>query len=237
MSEPSAPQGLASLDRGAIFDPVAPLYSLVFPLIWRVGFPHLHHWLAHELDDAEDVLDAGTGPGYWARFAAATRPRRRVVGVDLSARFLELARRRGAGPEVEFVKADMTELPFAAGSFDAIVCSGVLDTLPRPELALREFRRVLRPEGRVLLILRGGRPGVSRAMEWIFRAGVAAPLFLSRRSGRRGAGFDAHWERGQIWPRLSGLAEPAGLTVVALRPGWLAATVSLRRRTEPEEER
>jgi ubiquinone/menaquinone biosynthesis C-methylase UbiE len=91
------------------------------------------------------VLDVATGPGYVA--AAAARRGAAVVGVDFSAAMLAEARRHH--PEVEFQAGDAEALPFPDGTFDAVVMSFGLLHLGRPDQALAEAHRVLRPGGRV----------------------------------------------------------------------------------------
>lgn len=91
------------------------------------------------------LLDVATGPGYVA--AAAAQRGARVVGVDFAAAMLTEARRRY--PAIEFKQGDAEALPFSDGSFDAVVMSFGLLHLGRPEQALSEARRVLRPGGRV----------------------------------------------------------------------------------------
>jgi ubiquinone/menaquinone biosynthesis C-methylase UbiE len=216
-------------DAGTIYDPIAGFYSTVFPLIWRYWFPRLHRWMADELYGAGEILDAGTGPGYWAHFVASTEERNRVVGIDLSRSFLARARRKPASAEVEFLRADMTDMPFASESFDAVVCSGVLDTLNHPEAALREFRRVLRPGGKVLLILRGGSPATSKPLETIFRWFIVGVGVIYRRSLSAATAFNGIWRRDAIWPRLPELATEAGLTLRTVNPGLLAGNVLLER--------
>jgi SAM-dependent methyltransferase len=93
------------------------------------------------------LLDAGCGTGELAERAAAVLGCD-VVGVDQSERMLELARARG----VEAVRADVVELPFHDGSFDAVSASWMLYHLPDVDRALRELRRVLRPGGRLVAL-------------------------------------------------------------------------------------
>jgi ubiquinone/menaquinone biosynthesis C-methylase UbiE len=50
------------------------------------------------------------------------------------------------------VVADITSLPYASDCFDAIVCGWVLEHLPDPALGLLELARVLRPDGKLLLL-------------------------------------------------------------------------------------
>jgi SAM-dependent methyltransferase len=92
-----------------------------------------------------DLLDVATGPG---ALAAATASRgSRAVGVDLSPRMIELARRLHT--DIEFREADVEHLPFAEGVFDAVVCSFGLGHFPRPEAGVAECVRTLKPGGRI----------------------------------------------------------------------------------------
>lgn len=90
------------------------------------------------------VLDVATGPGYVAAAAAARGAS--VVGVDFAGAMVERARARH--PRVEFRQGDAEDLDFDPGSFDAVVMNFGLLHLARPERALMEAHRVLRPGGR-----------------------------------------------------------------------------------------
>ncbi|GAA4609425.1 ubiquinone/menaquinone biosynthesis C-methylase UbiE [Actinoplanes octamycinicus] len=96
------------------------------------------------------VLDAATGTGLAAIAAArAVGPQGRVTGVDISAAMLDQARQAVSAPNVELVKADASRLrQFPDGSFDLVLCSAGLLYLP-VHTALREWRRLLVPGGRV----------------------------------------------------------------------------------------
>jgi SAM-dependent methyltransferase len=86
------------------------------------------------------VLDAGCGDGWIT--AALTAPE--VVAVDQSEASVAAARARGLDAQV----ADIRELPFSEGSFDAVMCNHVLYHVEHRERALAEIARVLRPGGR-----------------------------------------------------------------------------------------
>ena len=74
------------------------------------------------------LLDVATGPGALA--AEAANRGARPVGIDLSPQMIELARR--LYPAIDFREADVEHLPFADGTFDAVVCSFGLGHFPRP---------------------------------------------------------------------------------------------------------
>lgn len=100
------------------------------------------------------VLDVATGTGDLALTLKGARPDARVVGVDFAEPMLELARAKAAKrhAEVRFLQADGTSLPFEAGSFDAVTIAYGLRNFADVGAGLREFRRVLRPAGRLVVL-------------------------------------------------------------------------------------
>lgn len=95
------------------------------------------------------VLDAGCGAG--AHAIELTRTGATVTGMDLSTGLLQLARAR-LGPDVQLRQADLAlRLPFDDAGFDAILASLVMHYLPDWQPTLAEFRRVLRPGGRLVI--------------------------------------------------------------------------------------
>jgi len=102
---------------------------------------------AASIGDGARVLDVATGPGWVAAHAAQRGAS--VVGVDVAEAMI--ARARSAHPGLEFRRADAQELPFPNASFDAVIGNLAVMHLSRPERALSEFARVLRPGGRLAL--------------------------------------------------------------------------------------
>ncbi len=90
------------------------------------------------------LLDVATGPGYVAGVAAQRGAN--VIGIDFSTAMIAQARQHYS--MVDFREGDAEDLPFADGSFDAVVMNFGLLHLGRPERALTEGHRVLRPGGR-----------------------------------------------------------------------------------------
>jgi SAM-dependent methyltransferase len=97
------------------------------------------------------VLDVGCGPGLYAEELVA-RGARRVVGVDVSAEMVRLARERVRGPVAFHCQDLQTPLSWAAdGEFDAAVMPLVIHHLDDRVAALREIARVLRSGGRLVV--------------------------------------------------------------------------------------
>jgi SAM-dependent methyltransferase len=107
-------------------------------------------FLVPHLRPGLDVLDAGCGVGAIALDIAPTVAPGRVTGVDVDADQVEAARRSAAERGIEnaeFQTGSVLELPFEDESFDVVYANAVLFYLRDQAEALREMRRVLRPEG------------------------------------------------------------------------------------------
>lgn len=98
------------------------------------------------------VLDAGCGTGEVSILMAGVG--HEVTGIDISEKMLEKAavKARDAGLSINFMKRDAEHTGFEAGSFDIVICRFLLWTLPDPQGALREWHRILKDDGRVLII-------------------------------------------------------------------------------------
>jgi ubiquinone/menaquinone biosynthesis C-methylase UbiE len=100
------------------------------------------------------ILDAACGNGRYSKFLLKKAdPDATLTAFDLSPRMLQRARQRIGSDRVSHAVADLTRLPYADGSFDAVVCGWVLEHLPDPRPGLRELARVLAPGGKLLLLV------------------------------------------------------------------------------------
>jgi SAM-dependent methyltransferase len=96
------------------------------------------------------ILDCGCGPGSITVGLAEWAFQGEVIGVDTAEESLQVARdlaRKHHLPNVEFREGDLFELPFANSSFDVVFSSAVLCHVQRPDKAISEMKRVLRPNG------------------------------------------------------------------------------------------
>lgn len=131
------------------------LWSLIYdlPIVQWAAYRPVHDAVVSSLRRGRirQVLDIGCGTGQLATRLQEDLPGVRVVGCDFSAGMLARAAARSG--RVRWVRGDAGRLPFDDGSFDAVVSTEAFHWFPNQPAALREFHRVLRPGGRLLLAL------------------------------------------------------------------------------------
>jgi ubiquinone/menaquinone biosynthesis C-methylase UbiE len=102
---------------------------------------------ASYLPETARILEIGAGTGANFRFYPTAG---HAVASEISIEMLAFARRKT--DSIELVQADAETLPFAASSFDAAFATLVFCSIPKPENAFAELRRVVRPAGRIVLL-------------------------------------------------------------------------------------
>lgn len=144
----------ANLDKkpaevAAMFDEVAPTYDLTNALL---SFGQDRYWrrvVRKQVapKSGQKILDLAAGTG--ASSAAFLAPGVKVVAGDFSEGMLAVGRKRH--PNIDFVFADATALPFAANEFDAVTISFGLRNVVDVNKALAEMYRVTKPGGKIVV--------------------------------------------------------------------------------------
>jgi demethylmenaquinone methyltransferase / 2-methoxy-6-polyprenyl-1,4-benzoquinol methylase len=175
----------------AMFDAIAPRYDLLNALLslgidraWRRAA------VAAALAGApRAILDVATGTADLAMALARSAPEARVIGVDFSEAMLAVGRAKVARARLGVVLAagDGTALPYPDASFDAVTIAYGLRNFDDVDAGLREFARVLRPGGRLVILEFPPPPRgpFGRLFRTYFTRVV--PLIGGWVSGRRGA--------------------------------------------------
>ena len=97
------------------------------------------------------VLDVATGTGSLA-IALKRSGAKRIVGVDISEKMLEAARKKPKSAGIEFIKADGEQLPFESGEFDVAAIAFGIRNFENIGKGLEEMKRVLRSGGTLLAL-------------------------------------------------------------------------------------
>lgn len=181
----------------ATYTGLAPIYDALVPNISSEARATGQSSL--QVQDGEQVLDVGTGTGLALRALVAANPSGWTEGVDATPAMLARARRRLADCDQDRYRlrfARAADLPYPADAFDAVFSSYLVDVLPRNQLrpALGEMRRVLRAQGRLVLVyLTAPERRIERL--WVQCACLFVPLFggarpIHAQSALRDCGFE-----------------------------------------------
>jgi SAM-dependent methyltransferase len=149
MTDHSAFEADADMDwnaQAASFDE-EPDHGLRDPEVRTAWAHRLRSWLPGR---ACDILDLGCGTGSLSLLAAEQG--HRVTGVDSSPAMIDLARAKLAGRDAAFLIGDAAAPPVGEQRFDTVLVRHVVWALPDPGRALRHWRELLRPEGRLVLV-------------------------------------------------------------------------------------
>ena len=139
----------APTEVAAMFDTVAESYDKTNDLL---SFGQDRIWRKKVLKEVnpvsgQTILDLAAGTG--SSSIVFKKPGVRVIASDFSKGMLEVGKKRH--PELEFVFADATKLPFENNSVDAVTISFGLRNVQEPKVALNEMLRVLKPGGKVVI--------------------------------------------------------------------------------------
>ena len=110
---------------------------------------------AHGLQKAQKVLDLACGPGVVTRRIAHQAPPAQVIGLDFEPKLLEVAQNATSfsmSNRPTFLQGNVYDLPRDLGRFDLVYARFLFQHLEDPNKALREIKKVLSPQGRVLIV-------------------------------------------------------------------------------------
>jgi len=154
-TQPSAPKGAKPYKGMAMEGLIARWYTTIRKQDEELEL--VVRQVSDLLPAGSHILEVAPGPGYLA-IELARLGRYHVVGLDISASFVQIARAKAkeAGVAVEFHQGEAAHMPFEADTFDFIVCRAAFKNFSEPVHAIQEMHRVLKLGGTALIIdLRG----------------------------------------------------------------------------------
>lgn len=148
MSAPERAGGVTDAVRDH-YDNSAARYNRQISFFERVLFAGGREWVCSQAEG--DVLEIAAGTGRNLRYYS---PEVRLITIELSSQMVEIARREAAalGRDADLRVGDAQALEFPDSSFDTVVCTLGLCTIPDDRAAVSEVNRVLRPGGRFVLL-------------------------------------------------------------------------------------
>ncbi|AFZ61220.1 class I SAM-dependent methyltransferase [Anabaena cylindrica FACHB-243] len=133
------------------YDQLAVIYDLRWKSYIANTLSFLKTWA--EISPTETILDVACGTGEFERLLLDECSLQQIVGVDISDKMLAIAKQKcRAYPQVSFQIASASNLPFDNDSFDVIVSANSFHYFDDPLAALKEMRRVLKPDGKVIIL-------------------------------------------------------------------------------------
>ncbi len=133
------------------YDHLASVYDLRWKSYITNTLSFLKAWA--EISQTDTILDVACGTGEFERLLLAEYSSQQIVGVDISENMLAIAKQKcSAYPQVSFEIASASNLPFDNDSFDVIVSANSFHYFDDPIAALKEMRRVLKPDGKVIIL-------------------------------------------------------------------------------------
>ncbi|GAB3401912.1 demethylmenaquinone methyltransferase [Schumannella luteola] len=207
------------------YDRTNALMSFGNDALWRVATQK-----AVDPKPGERILDIAAGTG--TSSASFARTGATVIAADFSPGMIEEGRRRH--PEIEFVEADATKLPFGDDEFDAVTISFGLRNVEHPEVALAEMYRVLKPGGRLVICEFSTPPLAIMRLGYDIYMKRFAPT-IARLASSNPEAYLYLRESIEEWPdqgTLSGMIRGVGFTRVAYR-NLTGGVVALHRGRKP----
>ncbi|HET6460680.1 MAG TPA: class I SAM-dependent methyltransferase [Syntrophales bacterium] len=133
----------------ARYNRIAPYYDIIEFFSERTFGGWRQRLLSHAMGK---IVEVGVGTGknfpYYPKGVD-------ITGIDIAEKMLPRARKRadGLGLAINLIEGDVQALSFPDNSFDTAVATFVFCSVPDPVLGLKELRRVVKPEGEVLLLV------------------------------------------------------------------------------------
>ncbi|MBP7747723.1 MAG: class I SAM-dependent methyltransferase [Phycisphaerae bacterium] len=146
----------AHFDRWALSYDRSWLNELVFFPAVRACYEEIARWQSTRASGPYRLLDVGCGTGTLITLLSEQPNAAQLIGLDYSAEMVRhLADKVGAVPhaaKLHAVQGDAERLPFNDETFDVLTCCNSFHHYPHQPAVIREFRRVLRPGGLLLLV-------------------------------------------------------------------------------------
>lgn len=152
----------------AQYEQLADIYDLRWRKYINNTLTFLYNW--EQIDSQSTVLDIACGTGEFERLLLGKNPTQRITGIDISEKMLDIAKEKyRVYSNVEFHQTSANSLPFASHTFDVAVCANAFHYFEQPLVALSEIKRVLKPNGKLIILDWNKDFLICRICDWILQ--------------------------------------------------------------------
>jgi ubiquinone/menaquinone biosynthesis C-methylase UbiE len=144
----------------------------IYDIRWRKYIVNtltfLHNW--EQINPEAKVLDVACGTGEFERLLLDKNPTQKITGIDISENMLSVAQEKyKTYPNVKFHKASVHSLPFDNHCFDVVLSANAFHYFDEPQIALAEMTRVLKPNGKIVILDWNKDYLVCKILDWVLR--------------------------------------------------------------------
>ncbi|MEX0271913.1 class I SAM-dependent methyltransferase [Leptolyngbyaceae cyanobacterium UHCC 1019] len=133
------------------YDQLAKIYDQRWKTYIANTLAFVNQWAA--IPASANVLDIACGTGEFERLLVQDNPNQQILGIDISTGMLAIAQQKLNGyASVKFEQASATKIPTADEQFDVVVCASSFHYFDQPMDALAEMKRVLKPDGKMVIL-------------------------------------------------------------------------------------
>ncbi|MEB3219733.1 MAG: methyltransferase domain-containing protein [Nostocales cyanobacterium 94392] len=152
----------------AQYEQLADIYDLRWRSYINNTLTFLYNW--EQIDSQSYVLDVACGTGEFERLLLDKNPTQKIIGVDISEKMLNIARTKyRTYSNVDFHQTSVNSLPFANHTFDVAACGNAFHYFEQPLIALSEIKRVLKPNGKLVILDWSKDFLICRICDWILQ--------------------------------------------------------------------
>ncbi|BAZ46927.1 type 11 methyltransferase (plasmid) [Chondrocystis sp. NIES-4102] len=150
------------------YDRLADIYDLRWRNYILNTLTFLRDW--EQIEPQDNILDVACGTGEFERLLLERNPTQQITGIDISNKMLNVAKEKyQTYPNVEFHQASVHSLPFESDSFDVVVSANAFHYFDNPLVALTEMKRVLKPNGKLVILDWNKDYPICRICDWILQ--------------------------------------------------------------------
>jgi ubiquinone/menaquinone biosynthesis C-methylase UbiE len=133
------------------YDRLADIYDLRWRKYILNTLTFLRDW--EQIEPQDRILDVACGTGEYERLLLERNSKQQITGIDISENMLNVAKEKyQTYPNIEFHQASVNSLPCDNNSFDVVISANAFHYFDNPQIALTEMKRVLKPNGKLVIL-------------------------------------------------------------------------------------